>query len=61
MSRYSIYELKCPECGVQYTQMISDKEENLLVPCPACDTDLEKVRKLTGAESLSCGIRFGGG
>ena len=61
MSIYSIYELKCPDCELQYAQMISDKEEHLPVPCPSCRADLEKVRKMTGAEMLACGINVGGG
>ena len=61
MSQYSIYELKCPGCQLRYTQMISSKEEHLPVHCPSCDTDLEKDRKLTGTELLSCGFHVGGG
>jgi hypothetical protein len=60
MSSYSIYELKCPTCDLQYTQMIAKREEDLLVPCPSCDSALEKGRKLTGAELLSCATGFGG-
>ena len=61
MNAYSIYELKCPKCKLQYTQMISDREESLLIPCPSCDAELQKVRKLTGAELLSCVSTYGGG
>ena len=61
MNAYSIYELTCPTCKLQYTQMISDREEDLLIPCPSCDTALEKVRKLTGSELLSCVSSYGGG
>jgi len=61
MSAYSIYELKCPTCELQYTQMIAQREENLLIPCPSCDAALDKVRKLTGAELLTCVPSFGGG
>ncbi len=62
MSTYSIFELKCPSCHLQYAQMISEQEEHLPIPCPSCGADLEKLKKLTGAELLtSCGHRFGGG
>ena len=61
MSTYSIYELKCAECEMQYAQMISDKEEHLPIPCPSCDSDLEKMRKLTGSEQLACGVTSGFG
>jgi len=61
MNAYTIYELNCPTCKLQYTQMISEREEDLLIPCPSCDTALEKVRKLTGAELLSCVSSYGGG
>ena len=62
MSSYSIHELKCPSCGLQYAQMISDQEEHLPIPCPSCGADLEKIRKLTGAELLtSCNYSYGGG
>ena len=61
MAIYSIYELKCRKCGLQYAQMMSDREEHLPIPCPSCDADLEKMRKLTGAEVLACGIPAGGG
>ena len=61
MNAYSIYELKCPACKLQYTQMISEHEEELSIPCPSCDTGLEKVRKLTGSELLSCAYTYGGG
>ena len=61
MATYSIYELKCEECDLQYAQMISDKEEHLSIPCPSCDTDLEKARKLTGTELLACGATSGFG
>jgi len=61
MSTYAIYDLKCPTCELQYTQMISDREEELLVPCPSCDTALHKIRKLTGTEILSCVSSYGGG
>jgi ssDNA-binding Zn-finger/Zn-ribbon topoisomerase 1 len=61
MSTYSIYELKCPSCNLQYSQMISDREENLPVLCPSCDVALEKGRKLTGSELLSCVYTYGGG
>jgi hypothetical protein len=61
MSAYSIFELKCPECGMRYAQMIADKEEHLPLPCPSCRTELEKVRKLSGTEMLACGLNVGGG
>ena len=61
MSSYSIYELKCPTCNLQYSQMISEREEDLLIPCPSCDAALQKIRKLTGAELLSCVSSYGGG
>jgi hypothetical protein len=61
MATDSIYELKCRECDLQYAQMISDREEHLPIPCPSCDTDLEKMRKLTGADLLACGIAAGAG
>ena len=61
MSAYSIYELQCPSCKIQYTQMVSDREESLLIPCPSCDTALDKIRKLSGAELLSCDYTYGGG
>ena len=61
MNAYSVYELKCPVCELQYTQLISQREENLLIPCPSCETALEKVRKLTGTELLSCVTSYGGG
>lgn len=62
MSVYSIYELKCPSCSLQYAQMISDKESHLPVVCPSCGDNLEKIRKMTGAEMLtSCGYKIGGG
>ncbi|UCG39568.1 MAG: zinc ribbon domain-containing protein [bacterium] len=61
MTTYSIYELTCPDCGIHYAQMISDKEEHLPISCPSCEGDMEKGRKLTGAELLSCGITYGGG
>jgi len=61
MNTYAIYELECPSCKLHYTQMISDREEELLIPCPSCDLPLEKVRKLTGAEMLSCLSSYGGG
>lgn len=61
MNAYSIYELKCPTCQLQYTQMVAEKEEKLLIPCPSCDTALDKVRKLSGAELLSCISSYGGG
>lgn len=61
MNGYSIYELKCPTCDLNYTQMISQREEGLLIPCPSCDTGLEKIRKLTGTELLSCVTSYGGG
>jgi endogenous inhibitor of DNA gyrase (YacG/DUF329 family) len=60
MNSYSMYELKCPTCGTHYMQMISRSEEELHNPCPSCDTELEKVRKLTGAELLSCVSSYGG-
>jgi hypothetical protein len=60
MNEYSVYELKCTTCQMLYTQMISRREEDLLIPCPSCDTPLEKVRKLTGAELLSCVSSYGG-
>jgi hypothetical protein len=46
---------------MHYTQMISQREEDLTIPCPSCDTALEKVKKLHGAELLSCVASFGGG
>ena len=46
---------------MQYSQMISEREEELPIPCPSCDTALQKIRKLTGAELLSCGSSYGGG
>ena len=61
MKSYSIYELKCPTCDLQYTQMISKSEEKLLIPCPSCDAALEKVRTLSGTELLSCVSSLGGG
>ncbi|MDF1535384.1 MAG: hypothetical protein P1S46_02645 [bacterium] len=61
MATYSIYELKCRECNLLYAQMILDREEHLPIPCPSCDADLEKTRKLTGTELLACGITAGGG
>jgi Zn finger protein HypA/HybF involved in hydrogenase expression len=62
MSAYSIYQLKCPSCHLQYAQMISEQEEHLPIPCPSCGSDLEKIKKLTGAELLtSCGYSYGGG
>jgi hypothetical protein len=61
MSTYSIYELKCAECELQYAQMISGKEEHLPIPCPSCDSDLEKMRKLSGSELLACGVTSGFG
>jgi len=61
MNEYSVYELKCPACEMHYTQMISQREEDLTIPCPSCDTALEKVKKLHGAELLSCVASFGGG
>ena len=61
MSTYSIYELKCTECELQYAQMISNKEEHLPIPCPSCDSDLEKMHKLTGSEILACGVTSGFG
>lgn len=61
MSSYTIYELKCPKCKSHYTQMISELEEDLSVQCPSCETSLEKVRKLTGRELLSCVYSYGGG
>jgi hypothetical protein len=41
--------------------MIAEREEDLLVPCPSCDTALQKIKKLTGAELLSCVSSYGGG
>ena len=61
MNAYSMYELKCPGCELQYTQMISRREEDVLIPCPSCDTALEKIRKLTGSELFSCAPTYGGG
>ena len=61
MNTYSIYELKCPSCELEFTQMISGREENLLIPCPSCNASLEKVRKLTGNELLTCVASYGGG
>jgi len=61
VNAYSIYELKCPTCKLQYSQMISEREEKLLIPCPSCDTALQKIRKLTGAELFSCVSSYGGG
>ena len=61
MSTYSIYELKCPTCELQYTQMIAKREEELFIPCPSCDSALDRVRKLTGTELLSCATSYGGG
>jgi predicted nucleic acid-binding Zn ribbon protein len=61
MSLYAIYQLKCPECGMQYAQMISDREEYLPLLCPSCQAELEKIRKLSGSELLACGFNVGGG
>jgi hypothetical protein len=61
MNAYSLYELKCPACALQYTQMVAQREEDLLIPCPSCDTALQKIRKLTGSELLSCVNSYGGG
>ena len=61
MSIYSIYELRCPQCNVQYAQMIADREEHLPLPCPSCNTEMEKLHKLSGAEMLACGLNVGGG
>ena len=61
MNSYSLYQLKCPACSLEYTHMITENEEHLLIPCPSCDTALKKVKKLTGAELLSCVYSYGGG
>lgn len=61
MSLYSIYELRCPKCEMQYAQMIADNEEHLPLLCPSCGTELEKIGKLSGAEMLACGFNVGGG
>jgi len=41
--------------------MLSEKDDNLPIPCPSCDTDLTKGKKLTGADLLACGFSTGGG
>lgn len=46
---------------MQYAQMIADDEEHLPLPCPSCRAELEKIRKLSGAEMLACGFNVGGG
>ena len=61
MNDYSMYELECSTCKLQYTQMISKREGDLLIPCPSCYTELLKIRKLTGSELLSCVSSYGGG
>ena len=58
---YAIFELKCPDCGVAYAQILREEEEHLDIICPSCDTNLEKGRRLTGDEVLSCGFASGGG
>lgn len=60
MNTYSMYELECPVCKTQYTQMLSQREEDLPIPCPSCEAELEKIRKLSGAELLSCVSSYGG-
>lgn len=62
MSGYSIYELKCPSCHLQYSQMIPDEESKTPIFCPSCGDSMEKIRKLSGAEILtSCTFLPGGG
>jgi hypothetical protein len=58
---YAIFELRCPTCELQYAQMLSDADDHLPIPCPSCDADLQKGKKLTGAELLACGFSVGGG
>ncbi|UCF31996.1 MAG: zinc ribbon domain-containing protein [bacterium] len=58
---YAIFELKCAGCGLEYAQLLSEEEGELPIPCPTCDTDLEKGRKISGEELLSCGFSSGGG
>jgi hypothetical protein len=60
MNEYSMYELKCPNCDQRYTQMLTQQEESLVIPCPSCGTSLEILRKLTGSELLSCISSYGG-
>lgn len=58
---YAIYELRCPSCDLTYAQMLSDADHHLPLPCPSCDEDLLRGRRLTGADLLACGINLGGG
>jgi len=62
MSGYSIYELECPSCHLQFAQMISEQESHLPVFCPSCGDTLEKIKKLSGTELLtSCEYQSGQG
>jgi DNA-directed RNA polymerase subunit RPC12/RpoP len=61
MMSYAIFELRCPTCSLEYAQILSEEEENLAIPCPSCNANLEKGKKLSGEELLTCGISSGGG
>ena len=58
---YAIFELKCTTCGIEYAQLLPEKEEQAEVVCPSCDDYLIKGKKLTGAEMISCGINLEAG
>ena len=52
---YAIFQLKCPECDIEYAQILPEDEEGVSISCPSCSGSLEKGKKLSGAEMMSCG------
>ncbi len=55
---FAIFELKCPDCGVEYAQMLSENDE-VSVTCPSCSQTLVKGKKLSGEDVIACGISSG--
>ncbi|GBE14209.1 hypothetical protein BMS3Abin14_00247 [bacterium BMS3Abin14] len=58
---YAIFELKCPACGIEYAQILHEDEEKVSISCPSCSGSLEKGKKLSGTDMLSCGCGISAG